>query len=137
MTMAHQSPAVIQTVLLVEDEVIARVMLAEYLRDCGYKVIEAADTDEALVVLQHAEIEVDVVLCGISKTGSAGGFALSQFIRSTRPWTHVVLAGNHARAVDAAGELCEAGPTLSKPYEPQVVLDRIKRLLAARPKRKK
>ena len=112
--MAQPSHAVIQTVLLVEDEVIAPMMLAEYLRDCGYKVIEASDTDEALVVLQHTEIEVDVVLCGISKTGSAGGFALSQWVRSTRPWTEIILAGNHARAADAAGQLWEAGPTLSK-----------------------
>ena len=133
MIAAKQSAAVIQTVLLVEDEVIARMMLAEYLRDCGYKVVEAADTDEALIVLQHTEIEVGVVLCGISKTGSAGGFALSQWIRSTRPWTQVILAGNHERSADAAGELCEAGPMLAKPYEPQLVLDRIKRLLAARP----
>lgn len=133
MTMVERSPIVIQTVLLVEDEVIARIMLAAYLRECGYKVIEASHTDEALVVLQHTEIEVDVVLCGISKTGSAGGFALSQWVRSTRPWTQVILAGTHARATDAAGELCEGGPTLSKPYEPRLVLDRIKRLLAARP----
>jgi CheY-like chemotaxis protein len=131
--MAQPPPTTIQTVLLVEDEVIARIMLAEYLRDCGYKVIEAADTDEALVVLQHAEIGVQVVLCGISKTGTAGGFALSHWVRSTRPETEIILAGNHARATDAAGQLCEGGPTLSKPYEPQVVLDRIKRLLAARP----
>ena len=36
------------------------------------------------------------------------------------------------RAADAAGDLCERGPALSKPYEPGPVLDRIKRLLAAR-----
>lgn len=134
MIAAKPLDAPIQTVLLVEDEVIARMMLAEYLRDCGYKVIEAAHTDEALVVLQHTEIEVGVVLCGISKTGSAGGFALSQWIRSSRPWRQVILAGNHERSADAADELCQAGPMLSKPYEPKVVLDRIKLLLATRSK---
>jgi hypothetical protein len=30
---AKQSAAVVQTVMLVEDEVVARIMLAEYLRD--------------------------------------------------------------------------------------------------------
>ena len=35
------------------------------------------------------------------------------------------------RAADAAAGLCEDSP-LPKPYEPQVVVDRIKRLLAGR-----
>jgi len=37
-----------------------------------------------------------------------------------------------ARAADAAAELCEQGPMLSKPYEPQAVGEWIKRLLAER-----
>ena len=45
---------------------------------------------------------------------------------------HCVLAGTPERAAHAAGELCEQGPHLMKPYEPKVVLDRIKGLLAAR-----
>jgi hypothetical protein len=31
-----------------------------------------------------------------------------------------------------AAELCEVGPTLKRPYDHKLVLDRIKRLLAAR-----
>jgi DNA-binding NtrC family response regulator len=94
--------------------------------------VEAANTDEALTILQNAERRIEAVLCGVSEVGAAARFALSQWIRTNRPDTEIILAGNHARAGDAAGELCEEGPTLSKPYEPQVVLDRIKRLLAKR-----
>ena len=43
----------------------ARMVISEYLRDCGYKVIEAANTDEALILLQHLERDVDAVLCGM------------------------------------------------------------------------
>ena len=39
-----------ETVLVVEDEVLLRLSIAAYLRDCGYKVIEAADADEAVLV---------------------------------------------------------------------------------------
>jgi hypothetical protein len=35
------------------------------------------------------------------------------------------------RTVRNAAELCEIGPTLKSPYDHKVVLDRIKRLLAA------
>jgi CheY-like chemotaxis protein len=126
------SAPAIQTVLVVDDEVIARTVISEYLRHCGYRVIEAANSDEALAVLQHAEVRVDVVLCGMSKAGAASGFALAQWIRQHKSDTDIILAGSHARAATAAGELCDSGPNLAKPYEPQVVIDRIKQLLAQR-----
>jgi hypothetical protein len=47
-------------------------------------------------------------------------------------WVDIVLAGTPESAAHAAGELCEQGPHLMKPYEPKVVLDRLKGLLAAR-----
>jgi CheY-like chemotaxis protein len=49
----------------VDDEVIARMVISEYLRECGYRVIEAVSFEEASAVLQHAELRVDVVLCGM------------------------------------------------------------------------
>ena len=59
-------------------------------------------------------------------------FGFAQWARSVRPGVDIVLAGTPERAAHAAGELCEQGPHLMKPYEPKVVLDRIKGLLAAR-----
>jgi hypothetical protein len=44
----------------------------------------------------------------------------------------VLLAGSISRAAEMAGEVCEDGPQLAKPFEPQAVVDRIKRLKAAR-----
>jgi CheY-like chemotaxis protein len=127
----------IKTVLVIDDEVIARMVISEYLRECGYRVVEAANSDEALAVLQHTEISVDVVLCGMSQAGTASDFALAQWVRQHKPDTDIILAGNYARAATAAGELCDSGPNLAKPYEPQVVVDRIKQLLALRSTSKK
>jgi len=47
-----------ETILLVEDEILTRTVIAEYLRECGYKVIEAASADEAIVVLLWPDIGV-------------------------------------------------------------------------------
>jgi CheY-like chemotaxis protein len=132
-----QSIVAAETVLVVEDEVLIRMVISEYLRDCGYKVIEAANADEAILVLQHEEVTIDIVFTDIEMPGSMDGFGLSQWIRANRRGLEVILVGSPARAADAAGELCESGPTLSKPYESRVVLDRIKRLLAERASRKR
>jgi DNA-binding NtrC family response regulator len=122
-----------QTILVVDDEVIIRTAISEYLRDCGYKVIEAASVDEAVLVLQQAEITVHIVLSDVEMPGARDGFALAQWVREHRPTLQVILAGSAARATKAAGELCNSGPMLAKPYDPQIVLEQIKRLLATKP----
>ena len=125
-----------QVVLVVEDEVLVRMVIADYLRHCGYRVIEATNADEAMVILQHTEIEVDVVFSDVEMPGSMDGFQLSKWLRANRPGVDVVLTGSVPRAADAAAELCESGP-LPKPYQPQIAVDRIKQLMALRSARKK
>jgi CheY-like chemotaxis protein len=128
-----QAPSAIgETVLVVEDEVLLRLSIAEYLRDCGYKVIEAADADEAVLVLTQEQLQINVLFSDIDMPGSMDGFALAQWARANRPGLEVILTGTVPRAVNAAADLCEEGP-VPKPYEPQLVHDRIRRLLASRP----
>jgi CheY-like chemotaxis protein len=121
-----------KVVLVVDDEVLVRYAICDYLRECGYKVIEAADGDEAFEVLNDAQVNVDVILSGVQTPGSIDGFALARWVRANRPDVGVILAGTLSRAVEAAAGLCEEGPMLAKPYEPQAVVNRIKRLMAER-----
>jgi DNA-binding LytR/AlgR family response regulator len=68
---------------------------------------------------------------GVAMPGSMNGFSLAKRARKLRPGLEVILAGTIERAAHEAADLCEDSP-LPKPYEPQVVVDRIKRLLAVR-----
>jgi DNA-binding NtrC family response regulator len=124
------------TVLVVDDDVIVRMVISDYLRHCGYRVIEAANGDEAVALLANARIPIHVVLSDVKMPGELDGFGLSQWIRSNRPGVHVILAGTVGRAVDAATDLCENGPR-PQPYEPEAVANQIKRLSARRQKKKK
>ncbi len=107
-----------------------RMAIAAYLRDCGYRVIEAASSDEALIVLQQHPVMIDVLFSDVEVAGSLDAFALGQWSRKNRPQTKIVMAGSPTSASLAAGKLCEEGPQLAKPYEPQAVEDYIRRLLA-------
>ena len=119
-------------ILVVEDDVLIRMPIASYLRDCGYRVIEAADGDEALAVLAQAEINVEILLTDAEMPGVLDGFGLLKWVRDNRPNIRAILAGTPSRAVSAAGGLCEETPWVTKPYQPQTIHDYIRRLLAAR-----
>jgi hypothetical protein len=53
-------------------------------------------------------------------------------MRENQPSAKVILAGTVANEAKEAGDLCEEGPLLSKPYDPQLLVDRIKRAVATR-----
>jgi response regulator RpfG family c-di-GMP phosphodiesterase len=125
-------PANIKTILVLDDEVLVRMPIVQFLRDCGYHVVEAASTDEAIAILQNTDMPVDVVLSEIDIPGSMNGFGFAQWARSVRPELKIQLAGTPGRKVQNAAELGGVGPTLKRPYDHKRVLYRIKRLLAAR-----
>jgi response regulator RpfG family c-di-GMP phosphodiesterase len=125
-------PATIKTILVLDDDVLVRRPIVQLLRECGYRVLEAASTDEGIAILEKTAIPVDVVLSEIDIPGSMNGVGFAQRARSIRPELKILLAGTPERTVQNAAELCGAGPMLKRPYEHRLVLDRIKRLLIAR-----
>ena len=119
-------------VLVVESDLIVRQPLSEYLRECGYQVFEAVDTDEAAKILADDTIVVDVILCDMKSPGQLDGFGLSRWVRQNNLAAKIILAGSVERAAQKAGDLCEDGPLLRRPYDHSALLDRIKSLLAQR-----
>src|SRR3954454_7199553 len=119
------------TILIVEADIVVRHPLAEYLRECGYTVLEASTLDNARPFFGQPNRVIDVVLADAHSPG-AGGFALAQWIRAHHPATEVLLAASVEAATEKAAGACEEGPTSRKPYDHRIVLDRIRQLMAAR-----
>jgi CheY-like chemotaxis protein len=123
-----QSPK-LPTVLLVESSALMRMAIAAYLRECGYAVIEADNPAEAQQLLE-AGTETDVAFIDLEATGQIDGFALARWIRKARPDLKVLLTSGVRRAAQTAGDLCEEGPHLAKPYAHRDLEVQIRRLLA-------
>lgn len=121
-------------ILLVEDEVLIRMVIAEYLRDCGYHVVEAGNGREAITLFE-AGLEVDVVFTDVQMPGDTDGFALARWVRANHPGVKIILTSGVAKASDAAEDLCEDGPLLQKPYDAAEVERRIKLLIEMRRQR--
>lgn len=124
-------PAPPPTVLVVEDQVLVRLAVAEYLRDCGWRVLEAGNAAEALAVLEAADVAVDVLFSDVEMPGPMDGFGLARWVRAHRPGVRVLLtSGGVASAAAKAAGLCQDGPLLAKPYDHREVVRRIGAMLA-------
>jgi CheY-like chemotaxis protein len=114
------------TVLLVTGDPIERMMVAEYLRGCGYRVIEAADGNEARLALDHEAIDVMVADVELPYHGS--GHTLAARARAHQPELEVILTSSLERTAEVAADLCEQRPEGQPRYHPQSLVDRIQRL---------
>ena len=118
------------SLLFVDHDTLARSAIASYLRECGYRVVEAVSAEEAIALLRQRAAEFDIAFVAVDVAGETDGFALAHWIRRNAPGVGVLLAGTVDKAARLAGDLCETGPHLRKPYEPQSLLDWIRRLRA-------
>lgn len=114
----------LETILLVDPDALRRSVVASYLRDCGYRVIEATDEDEALTAIAAEDIDVLVTDVELKVTS---GFQLSSEAKAMKPALKVILTRSAERTAKVADELCQDGP-LDHPYHPQLLEERIKRL---------
>ena len=96
---------------MVEPDVLARMVISDYLRECGYKVLEAIGSEEAMEILK-TDSKVDAVFSEVKLEGM-DGFELSHWIRSNRPEIEVILTSGPTKAAEKAGDLCDEGPSTS------------------------
>lgn len=122
-----------QTVLLADSDVIVRHALAEYLRACGHKVLEAANCEEAKAILQ-AGIEINAVLSDAELAGGESGFALAHWVRRYRPNIEMFLNSTVNAKAQAASEFCARFPT-QPPCDLAGLAARIRALSAERKRR--
>ena len=122
-------------ILVVEDEVLLRAALGEYLRDCGFKVYEAGNGAEAITLLKSRKIIVDLVLSDVEMP-EVDGFALSQWVRKYRPSVPVILASGDRKKSDTAKILCENDPFFAKPYDLKKVVGIVRNAINAKGKKR-
>jgi CheY-like chemotaxis protein len=118
------------TVLLAEDEFLVRLALADHLRDCGWRVLEAGNSIEAQAILNAGE-DVEVLFTDIQMPGGMDGIELAKWVHQNYPGVHLVLTSGVADVAVAATGLCEQASTFRKPYEHHAVARRLKTLVSS------
>jgi two-component system, response regulator PdtaR len=111
------------SILVVEDEILVRYVICDYLRDCGFHVIEAGTADEALEYLRSHN-DVGLVFSDVRMPGSLDGIGLSQQVRLLYPHIPVILTSGHL----LPGEI-DGTPLMTKPYVLGDVAQKIRAIL--------
>ena len=106
-----------RTVLIVEDEFLIRMVLADTLSDAGYDVLEAENVLEAVAVLGQRKI--DAVITDVDLPGGLSGLDLARMMTSTHTDIPIIIAsgGRQLRPEDLPGDAV----FLPKPYRMGVI----------------
>lgn len=128
---AEGQPAMEPTVLIVEDEVLSRLAMSEYLRECGFQVIEAASGVEAQQLVL-AGIKVDLVFSDITMPGGVDGIDLALWLMVHCESAKVILTSGLPDSLAKAESACnQVLAFVPKPYDQADVAKRIRQLLEA------
>ena len=100
-------------VLIVEDDFLLRIDAAEMIKAAGFEVIEAANADQAIKVLE-ARYDITVVFTDIQMPGSMDGLKLARAVRGRWPPIKIIATSGRLNVGDM--DLPEGGKFLPKPY---------------------
>jgi CheY-like chemotaxis protein len=99
-------------VLVVEDEFLLRMDAADMIAAAGFEVVEAADADAAIEILE-ARNDIAVIFTDIQMPGSMDGLKLARAVRGRWPPIKIIAtSGVHV----GEGDLPEGGRFVPKPY---------------------
>jgi two-component system, cell cycle sensor histidine kinase and response regulator CckA len=106
------------TILIVEDEAALRDLAARVLRRRGYHVLEAAHGEDALRLINHHRVDVDVVLCDVVMPGMTGT-ELVKHIRARLPEARVIfMSGYTEDEIIRRGTRISEVAFIEKPFSP-------------------
>jgi nitrogen-specific signal transduction histidine kinase len=105
-----------ETILMVEDAPIVRRAVARMLGDLGYRVLVAADAEEALKVIE-GDVEIDLLSTDVMLTGALDGDELGAVARQLRPGMPVLCTSGYSEVrVKDHGNRERRFGFIAKPY---------------------
>jgi DNA-binding response OmpR family regulator len=116
-----------RTILLVDDDALMRRSLAFHMEQAGYKVHTAANAEDAISLVQHTP--PDLVILDIGLPGMDGLEALRELRMVTQNLPVIFLTGRRREFDEVLGLELGADDYITKPFDVDVVLARVKAVL--------
>ena len=132
--MPQQQSSTAPVVLIVENDVLLRLVTASNLRDAGFEVLEAANCAEAIRILDF--IPVDVLFSDIDMPGKIDGLALAKWVHRSQADTRIILTSGATGGLGGVetgglGGVEEYASFLPKPYASKDVEHLVRSVLSS------
>ncbi len=102
-------------VLVVEDEAVIRMILADELEDAGFAVVEV-DSADAAVVAFAGRSDIGAVVTDVRMPGSMDGLGLARWMRKYAPTVPIIITSGFVAMSDVAGINPAIARVVAKPY---------------------
>ena len=112
-----------------DDDVVVRDLLCEYLKQCGYEIVIAGTAFEAIDVM-HAG-RPDVVLLDLNMPGPVGGAGVVNTLAAQVPV--IILTGSSDAEIAVRTLHAGAFDFLMKPVDLKYLAERVKAAIAGKP----
>jgi len=113
-------------ILLVEDEPLIRMSLADHLEIEGFEVLEASTGDQAKELLSEGN-PIKALVTDVRMPGWMDGVSLAPWTRHNLPKIKIVIVSGATQGT--VEQLGDEGQIISKPYSHDVIVTRIRTLL--------
>ncbi|MBN9057524.1 MAG: response regulator [Rhizobiales bacterium] len=117
------------TILVVDDEPLVRMVAVDMLEELGYVVLEAGDGPSALKILE-ARPEISLLVTDVGLPNGMNGRQLADVVRGKRPDLNVLFVTGYAEnAVLNHGHLERGMQVVTKPFTAETLARRVKDLI--------
>jgi two-component system, response regulator PdtaR len=115
------------TILVVEDQPLIRMSLAETLEGAGFKVLEAADAGTGFRAMLDADC-VELVIADVGLPGEMNGVTLAEAVIHHWPSTRIIVISGRPDAEELS--LPPQAAFMPKPVAPSVLLNKVAEMLS-------
>ena len=116
------------TILIVDDESRMRKLINDFLKQKGYKILEAEDGEEALKIFEENENKINLILLDVMMPKLDGWSVLRQ-IRQTSKVPIIMLTARGEEQDELFGFELGVDEYVSKPFSPKILVARVEAIL--------
>jgi two-component system, response regulator PdtaR len=114
------------TILVVEDDELLRMVAADMLAENGFGVVEAANADAALKLLETRD-DVRLLFSDIQMPGSCDGMDLARQVHAR--WPNILLVITSGQIKPTEAEIPDHGHFIAKPYRANELLGEVNEMM--------
>lgn len=115
-------------VLIVEDEPLLRMLAVEVVEEAGFEALEAADADEAVILLE-SRTDISLLFTDINMPGSMDGLKLAHAVRDRWPPIKILLVSGQVRLQPS--ELPSNSCFVGKPYQASALVEELRSMVCS------